>query len=87
MPDDSDRIDSIKRDLDYYRAAHQSMGVGGQPPTVHAAKYADDVGYLLGLISEKDNPAQPLEKSQLEIALDHDVAGRVERVPGRRQTR
>ena len=77
MPDDNaDRLKSIQKDLDYYRTAHKNMGLG-LPPTVHASKYADDVGFLMALVTTK--PAEPLEKSQLEIALDHDAAARIER--------
>jgi hypothetical protein len=96
MPDDnnSDRLLSIKRDLDYYRQAHMNMGVGGQPPTVHASKYASDVGFLFDLLhsyyeakieSNKygalvaELHGTPLGKSQLEVALEHDKVGRMER--------
>ena len=83
MPDANvDRLAAIKRDLTYYREAHKNMGVGGLPPTVHASKYADDVEFLLGIVFEDDPDGlveTPPTKSQLEVALEHDAAGRTER--------
>ena len=77
MPDDSDeRLAAIRRDLPYFLGLRDGSTVG-PPPTVHAAKYADDVEFLLSLLPAPV-PA-PVEKTQLEIALEHDAAGRTER--------
>lgn len=81
MPADPARLDRIRADLAYYRGAMASMQVGSQVPTLYADKYAEDVGYLLELLDPTASKPATLPKSELEVALDHDVAGRVERKP------
>lgn len=72
------RIDRILADLAYFKGAVTSQGVGHQPPTLYAAKYVDDVEFLLGL-SGLTKVAPPPVPSELETALAHDDAVRVER--------
>lgn len=85
MPDalsaeDQERIDRIRQDLDYYRKANrQASNVGSQPPTVYASKYVDDLKFLLDIAQPEAAPAEPEPPSELETALAHDAAGRVER--------
>jgi hypothetical protein len=85
MPTDlDDKIKQIMNDLTYYKGAITSMGVGGQPPTIYAEKYVQDVEMLLKLIpNTKPQQEAPTPKSQLELDLEHDAAGRTERSPAR----
>ena len=79
MPEDPvDRLAKIQEDLAYFKKAQASMG--GQPPTLYAEKYIEDVEYLLKFIPAAQNtkPAAT-PKTQLELSLEHDEAGRVER--------
>ncbi len=80
---DNTRIEAIRADLSYYKKACAAAHVGGQPPTIYAAKYADDVEFLLGLVDPSAQAAEPAKPSELEVALTHDEAGRVERKPKR----
>lgn len=81
--DDLNRLASIRADLAYFKTAHERSRLGEQPPMVYAAKYVDDVEFLMaladriaGVVAEAPAPAG---KSELEVALAHDEAGRVER--------
>lgn len=77
MPADQDeRLAQIRTDLAYFQKACATMG-GGQPPTVYADKYAADVEYLLKFVPVASKPEVP--KTQMELDLAHDEAGRVER--------
>lgn len=75
------RLKQITEDLDYYRKAIQQMGVGGQPPTVYATKYVEDIEFLMAMAVPNSKPQQEAPKSGLEVALEHDAAGRTERKP------
>ena len=85
MPSDdpSSRVDAIRADLAYFKKAVASMGVGSQPPTVYADKYAQDVEFLLDLLTSSPPPLRLPKKSDLESALEHDALGRTERNPKR----
>lgn len=82
MPDDQDdRLAHIRADLAYFRKAQATMG-GGQPPTLYAEKYIEDVAYLLKYAptpAQQDVPMAAPQKTQVELDLEHDAAGRVER--------
>ena len=74
------RLAAIKADLKYYKDACRASAVGAQPPTVYAAKYAEDVEFLLDLfLSPQAAPEEPQPMGELEKALAHDAVGRVER--------
>jgi hypothetical protein len=86
MPEDQDeRLAQIKADLAYFRT---TLG-GGQPSTLYAAKYVEDVECLLGVIKVLRGIQGPgstpssVQKTDVETALEHDEAGRVERKPKR----
>lgn len=73
-----ERVRRINEDLKYFRGAVQAQGVGHQPPSVYAAKYVEDVEFLMGLATAAPAPAPP-GKSVLETALEQDALGRTER--------
>lgn len=82
MPEDQDeKLAQIRKDLAYFTKAQATMG-GGQPPTLYAEKYVEDVEFLLKFISNT-KPQQETPKTDVEVALEHDTAGRVERKPKR----
>jgi len=79
-----DEFSQIMADLAYFKRAVASMGVGGQPPTIYATKYIADIECLLRLAGlEPKAPVEAPTKSQLELSLDDDAAGRVERRPAK----
>lgn len=73
------RVAAIKADLDYFQKALSAVALQGHPPTVYASKYADDVAFLLKLAGRIKAPEPAAAPSELETALAHDKAGRVER--------
>jgi hypothetical protein len=80
MPEDpDDRLNQIRVDLAYFKKAQATMG-GGQPPTLYAEKYVLDIEYLLKFVPVAQT-AKPVAvpKTDVEVALEHDEAGRVER--------
>lgn len=80
MPEDpDDRLAQIRADLVYFKKAQATMG-GGQPPTLYAEKYVQDIEYLLKFVpvGQTAKPAA-VSKTDVETALEHDDAGRVER--------
>lgn len=87
MPQDeqSDKLKAIKADVEYFKKACSQQGVTGQPPTIYAAKYVEDMEFMLAsLEGEKPEPEPlPAPPSPLETALAHDDAGRTERKPKR----
>lgn len=81
----ADKLKTIKADLAYFKKACSQQGVGSQPPTIYAAKYAEDIEFLLNKIEPPGEPVAlpPPPPSPLEEALVHDEAGRTERKPKR----
>lgn len=83
--DDQLRAAQLKTDLAYYEKAIAGAGVGSQPPTIYAEKYVADVRWLMDLVDrlagKPAEPQAPPPKSKLEVELEHDKAGRVERRP------
>lgn len=83
------RIKSIRSEVDYYKAACVAAAghfTTAQPPTIYAAKYVEDMEFLLGMLKtsstvylEPIEDAPPPPKTELEKALEHDQAGRTER--------
>jgi len=83
MPNAHDeRLSQIVKDVAYYKEVIASVGVGGQPPTIYAAKYVADMEVVLQLVAPGPATAPtPPVKSPLDRALADDQAGRVERKP------
>ncbi len=82
MPaDHADRLKQIMADLAYYEKAQATMG-GGQPPTIYADKYVQDIKFLLEVAGQNMRGVEvvgEMPKTETETALEHDQAGRVER--------
>lgn len=83
-----ERIKAIRAEVAYYKAACVSAAghfTTQQPPTIYAAKYVEDMEFLLGQLQTAEPVEEaPAPKTELEKALDHDAAGRVERMPRKR---
>lgn len=79
------RVAAIKADLKYFKDAAAKAVIGGHPPTVYGAKYAEDVEFLLKLagLEDKAEPPPAPQPDSVEGALAHDEASRVERKPRR----
>lgn len=74
------KLAKIREDLKYYKQACLDAArsfTTTQPPTIYAAKYVEDMEFLLGLAAPTEPAPEPKEESQLELALRHDQAIRV----------
>jgi len=76
----ADDLNQVLSDLAYYKEKVAALPVGAQMPTVYASKYVADLELVLRKFEVGTaKAAMPAPENQLELALKHDAAGRVER--------